>query len=175
MKKSKSSTVNLMILFAAAVLVFQPQTAYTATLTHTASDFQNGDSFMVTIKNDRLELELGPVLNWTATGEAANDYFGTSAASAGDVNGDGYDDVIVGANRNDDGGLGAGKAYLYLGSSSGISASASWTATGEAAGDYFGYSVASAGDVNGDGYDDVIVSAHLNDDGGLYAVRPTYF
>jgi hypothetical protein len=108
---------------------------------------------------------LSTTVSWTATGEAAYDYFGKSVASAGDVNGDGYDDVIVGAHYNDDGGNNAGKAYVYLGSASGISTNASWAAAGEAAGDYFGSSVASAGDVDGDGYDDVIVSAHGNNDG----------
>jgi hypothetical protein len=106
------------------------------------------------------------VAKWTAAGDAAYDYFGKSVASAGDVNGDGYDDVIVGAYYNDGGGDDAGKAYLYLGSASGLSTTASWTVAGEAAGDYLGSSVASAGDVNGDSYDDVIVGAPNNNDGG---------
>ncbi|KAB3542701.1 MAG: hypothetical protein C5617_008865, partial [ANME-2 cluster archaeon] len=89
-----------------------------------------------------------------------------SVASSGDVDGDGYDDVIVGAHYNDDGGNNAGKSYVYLGSASGLSTTASWTATGEAAGDYLGSTVASAGDVDGDGYSDIIVSAHGNNDGG---------
>jgi hypothetical protein len=103
--------------------------------------------------------------SWTETGEAAYDYYGKSVASTGDVNGDGYDDIIVGAHYNDDGGNNAGKAYLYPGSASGLSTTVSWTVTGEAAGDYLGASVASAGDVNGDGYGDVIVSAHGSNDG----------
>jgi len=95
--------------------------------------------------------------SWTAVGEATSDGFGTSVATAGDLNGDGYSDVVVGApgNASD-----TGKAYLYLGGASGLSASASWTAVGEAAGDRFGASVATAGDVNGDGYSDVVVGAH---------------
>ena len=109
---------------------------------------------------------LSTTASWTATGAMVVDYFGSSVASAGDVNGDDYDDVIIGAHYNDDSGGSAGKAYVYLGSTSGLSKSASWTATGEVAYDYFGSSVASAGDVNDDGYDDVIIGAHYNDDGG---------
>ena len=72
------------------------------------------------------------------------------------MNGDGYSDVVVGAYGNTSF---TGKAYLYLGGASGLSASPSWTAVGEAASDDFGYSVATAGDVNGDGYSDVVVGA----------------
>ncbi len=52
-----------------------------------------------------------------------------------------------------------GKAYVYYGSSSGLSTSANWTAENHQAGSQFGYSVSTAGDVNGDGYSDVIVGA----------------
>ena len=75
--------------------------------------------------------------------------FGCSVATAGDVNGDGYSDVIVGAYHYSSS---TGKAYLYLGGPSGLSATSAWTATGEGAGDTFGGSVSTAGDVNGDGY-----------------------
>ncbi len=95
--------------------------------------------------------------SWTAVGESASSHFGMSVASAGDVNGDGYSDVIIGArNLNSS----TGKAYLYLGGSTGLSSSASWVATGESTGSYFGNCVASAGDVNGDGYSDVVVGAY---------------
>ena len=96
---------------------------------------------------------------WTATGEAADSYFGHSVATAGDVNGDGYSDVVVGADRSNSY---TGKAYLYLGGISGLSESAGWVATGEVVGDRFGYSVATAGDANGDGYSDVVVGAYAN-------------
>jgi hypothetical protein len=104
--------------------------------------------------------------DWSDQGEAAGDYFGRSVASAGDVNGDGYADVIVGANYNDDAGSNAGEAYVYHGSGSGLSATPDWSDQGEEANDYFGISVASAGDVNGDGYADVVVGAEANDDAG---------
>ncbi|HRP92387.1 MAG TPA: integrin alpha, partial [Ignavibacteriaceae bacterium] len=104
------------------------------------------------------------------TGEVADDYFGTSVSSAGDVNGDGYSDVLVGANLNDAGGIDAGRAYLYLNSLTGLDIPDEFF-TGAAANDWFGYSVSTAGDVNGDGYDDVIVGANFNDAGGAEAGR----
>jgi hypothetical protein len=104
------------------------------------------------------------------TGAAAGDQLGSSVSGAGDVNGDGYADVIVGAWLNDAGGAGAGRAYVYYGGPA-ADAVADWTLTGEAAGDGFGTSVSGAGDVNGDGYDDVIVGARLNDAGGTSAGR----
>ncbi len=107
--------------------------------------------------------------DWSDQGEAANDQFGCSVAAAGDVNGDGYDDVIVGARYNDGGESDAGEVYVYHGSSSGLSASPDWSDQGEAVNDYFGSSVAAAGDVNGDGYDDIIIGAYFNDDAGYHA------
>jgi hypothetical protein len=108
---------------------------------------------------------MGTTPSWTSSGDGQTDaYFGISVASAGDVNGDGYDDVIVGAHLYDAPNPNAGKAYLYLGSSSGLQTTPSWTSSGDAqAHAYFGISVASAGDVNGDGYDDVVVGAQFYD------------
>lgn len=97
--------------------------------------------------------------SWTAESDQAYARFGYSVASAGDVNNDGYDDVVVGAYVYDNGESDEGRAYLYLGSSSGLSASPSWTAEGNQANAFFGSSVASAGDVNNDGFDDVLVAA----------------
>jgi hypothetical protein len=94
--------------------------------------------------------------DWNAVGEAANNYFGRSVASAGDVNGDGYTDLAVGAWGYSSG---TGKAYIYHGSASGLSTNAGWSAVGEGTSDNFGLSVASAGDVNGDGFSDLAVGA----------------
>ena len=98
----------------------------------------------------------------TLDGFSTNSYFGNSVASAGDVNGDGYSDVIVGAWAQTQ--LPyyyvKGAAYIYYGASSGISTTASTTLNGLLDGGDFGYSVACAGDVNGDGYSDVIVGAY---------------
>ena len=107
------------------------------------------------------------------TGAAAGDHFGFSVSTAGDVNGDGYSDVIVGAHHNDAGGTYAGRAYIYFGGAS-MDNTADVILTGAAAGDYFGCSVSTAGDVNGDGYSDVIVGAHYNDAGGSRCRQSIY-
>ncbi|HEX4460259.1 MAG TPA: FG-GAP-like repeat-containing protein, partial [Polyangia bacterium] len=80
--------------------------------------------------------------------------FGSAVASAGDVNGDGFADLIVGAPG---GGASMGAAYVYSGGASGLAATPT-TLNGTTAHGYFGWSVSSAGDVNGDGYADVIVA-----------------
>ena len=90
------------------------------------------------------------------TGEASNNRFGTSVSSAGDVNDDGYDDVIAGAYGYSSN---TGRAYIYFGGST-MNNTADLIMTGEATGNFFGYSVSSAGDVNKDFYDDVIVGAY---------------
>jgi hypothetical protein len=95
---------------------------------------------------------------------------GFSVAGAGDVNGDGYGDVIVGADEYDAGEAGEGAAFVFLGSASGIANGDPNTAAtrleSNQVGADFGISVAGAGDVDGDSYDDVIVGAHLYDVGG---------
>src|SRR5262245_18952650 len=96
-------------------------------------------------------------------GDQTNALLGGSVASAGDVNGDGYGDVVVGGERYDNGQTDEGAAFVFLGSPSGIVfgglASAHALLEGDQPGARMGFSVASAGDVNGDGYSDVIVGA----------------
>ncbi len=95
-----------------------------------------------------------------------NAFLGITVASAGDVNGDGYSDVIIGAFGYDDGFLEEGRAYVYHGSASGLSLTPNSTPDDADQGTvFFGCSVASAGDVNGDGYSDVIIGANAYDDG----------
>ena len=106
-------------------------------------------------------------LIYTFDGEAQGDVLGYSVSAAGDVNSDGYDDVVVGAPWNDAGGSNAGRAYVY----SGLTGSVVWTFTGEADNDQFGYSVSGAGDVNNDGYDDLIVGAFYNSTAGYHYGR----
>jgi FG-GAP repeat. len=101
--------------------------------------------------------------NWTAESNQVNAYFGVSVASAGDVNGDGFSDVIVGAYGFSNGEAFEGAAFVYHGSATGLSTSANWTVESNQGGAQFGYSVSWAGDVNGDGFSDVIVGAPLFD------------
>ena len=104
---------------------------------------------------------------WTAEANQTLAFLGYSVAGAGDVNNDGYDDVIVGAFWYDKGQTNEGRAYVYFGSATGLTATPSWTAESDIAGAEFGYSVAGAGDINNDGYDDILVGAHLYNGGQI--------
>lgn len=95
--------------------------------------------------------------NWTKTGGQADALFGWSVASAGDVNGDGYSDIAVGALNYDNRNTDEGAAYVYHGAAAGPSTTANLTVSGGQASARCGRSVASAGDVNGDGFADLIV------------------
>jgi hypothetical protein len=89
--------------------------------------------------------------------------FGTTVACAGDVNNDGYDDVIVGATsayNPNNGADWAGKAYIFLGGDP-MDTTADVILQDSDYLYFFGHSLCSAGDVNNDGYDDVIVGANL--------------
>ncbi len=96
-----------------------------------------------------------------------NAQMGFSVASAGDVNGDGLSEVIVGAPYySDDPGISSeGKVWVFRGSPSGVTNAGSWSRESGEDTTYYGYSVASAGDVNGDGYADVIIGAPFDSAG----------
>ncbi|MCZ7586892.1 MAG: integrin alpha [Deltaproteobacteria bacterium] len=102
---------------------------------------------------------------WSVQGSRYGSEFSYSVASAGDVNNDGFDDVIIGAHRWEDPSINEGAAFLYLGSKTGLSTTHSWTKQGNQTSAYFGKSLASAGDINKDGYDDVLVGAPIYTNG----------
>jgi hypothetical protein len=116
------------------------------------------------------DLDLG-ASTFMAYGESYNDAAGWSVAGAGDYTGDGTPDLVVGAYGDDDGGSGAGSAYVVAGGrSGGESLSLAYAhLVGVSSDDAAGYSVAGAGDTNGDGIDDVLVGAYLDGTGGAGA------
>jgi hypothetical protein len=99
---------------------------------------------------------------FTFIGDSPTDVFGWSVSGAGDVNNDGFDDIIVGAYDDDNNGPNSGTARVF----SGANGSILFTFDGDAISDNFGWSVSGAGDVNNDGFDDLIVGAPLDDNNG---------
>jgi len=107
-------------------------------------------------------------------GVKANDRAGVSVSGAGDVNGDGIDDLVIGASGADPNGNYSGSSYVVFGKTSAFASSMDLGALdgstgfrldGVAANDLSGYSVAGAGDINGDGIDDLVIGAVGNPNG----------
>lgn len=121
----------------------------------------SGSAFAYYGSSDSVEDEYG----WSKRSNKENANFGHAVASAGDVNGDGYADIIVGGPQWDGGLAFEGIACLYLGSATDLNTSPSWSKEGNQENAQYGFSVSTAGDVNGDGYDDVIVGAPYYDHG----------
>jgi Ca2+-binding RTX toxin-like protein len=146
--------------------------------------FDSGRSYVVFGKNDGNAIDLSSVTTgdggFVINGEMMNDQSGFSVSAAGDVNGDGLADLIVGAPYSDHNGSDSGRSYVVFGKSddSAINLSAvaagsgGFAINGGAAGDQNGHSVSSAGDVNGDGLADLIVGSNDADgsSSGSYVV-----
>ena len=102
---------------------------------------------------------LQPEIAFTVHGTQYDERFAFNVNDAGDLNHDGYDDLLVGSKYYDNGDLqNTGKAEIYLGGPQGLQNTPTWSFVGVDSGNALGTNLANAGDVNGDGYDDIIVS-----------------
>jgi hypothetical protein len=144
-----------------------------------------GKSYVVFGKTNNTAINLSTIASGTGgfviNGENVNNLSGASVSNAGDVNGDGLDDLIVGAflaSLNSK--LQIGKSYIIFGKTNNTAINLSAIGTegfvvnGENMNDYSGYSISTAGDVNGDGLDDLIVSAHVADSNGKVKAGKSY-
>ncbi len=149
-----------------------------------ATNLDSGSSYVVFGGKNAMNLNLANNENgkWiTITGAAVVDYSGTEVGAAGDVNGDGIADVVIGAPGAGD----AGTGYVVFGSSnpsdlsladlynSVTHTSPGFSITGANFGDNLGFSVGGAGDFNNDGYDDIVLGAPgvgYYDNGASYVI-----
>jgi hypothetical protein len=128
------------------------------------ADTKNGtDSGMVRVYSGvYIAVKAGPPVLYTFNGDSAGDHFGTAVSDAGDVNKDSYPDLFAGALLDDNKGLSSGMVRVFSGKDGKIL----YTFDGDSAGDWLGAAVGNAGDVNKDGYPDLIAGAFLDDNNG---------
>ncbi len=108
-------------------------------------------------------LETSPA--WTATGSQVNEYFGYNLVGIGDVRDDDCVDIAVGAHGYDGGEVDEGKVYVFFGGAGGLSLTADWSAESNQANAQFGRYLNGIGDINMDGYDDLLVASPMYDTG----------
>lgn len=103
---------------------------------------------------------IGPTASWTQLAPAAwsSDSFGKTVAAVGDVDGDGFGDLIVGSPYHGVGSFNSGALLLFRGSATGVAQVPSWSAFGLTPDDYFGAAVAGLGDVDGDTFGEVAIA-----------------
>ena len=142
-----------------------------------------GRSYLVFGKPDTDLVKLADIALGTGglalDGQQVRDYSGFSVDAAGDVNGDGYDDIIIGAYGANPSGDASGRSYVVFGKPGSEPAplveisngDGGFAIDGEQGDDYSGFSAAGAGDVNGDGFSDLIVGAFGSDAKGDGAGR----
>ncbi|MBO13031.1 MAG: hypothetical protein CMJ68_20030, partial [Planctomycetaceae bacterium] len=141
--------------------------------------FGSDDAFPASVSTASLDGDTGFIMNGPADSET-----GSSVSSIGDINGDSFHDFLIGASKAGSGW--SGRAYVVLGSGTHSAASVQLETdaafqlnpiTGDEIGghgDRFGLAVSAAGDMNGDGFDDFVVSAPLHDTGGLHHAGEAY-
>ena len=132
---------------------------------------QSGQSYVVyggSAVPGTVELSaLNGTSGFRVNGIALNDISGYSVSEAGDVNSDGWGDILIGAHRGDPHGTDSGQGYVVYGGSavpgtvdlSALNGTNGFRANGISTGDYAGNSVSGAGDVDGDGFDDILIGA----------------
>jgi hypothetical protein len=142
--------------------------------------FGKAGEFSANLNLSTLDGSNGFVIN----GIDAGDSSGFSVSSAGDVNGDGFDDILIGASDADPNGqYGAGESYVVFGKTGEFSANLNLSTLDGSNGfqingidveDFSGNSVSNAGDVNGDGFDDIVIGAFVADPNGQYTAGSSY-